>query len=283
VSGRTQSMLPHDTSTRVRGSPEELIHRVAEGGRALVALSGGVDSALVASLAHSALGNDALAVTVRSPAVARREVERARRVARAIGLAHVVLEADPLGNEEYRANRTDRCYFCRTVETSVLVDYGARASIVQYLDGVQQDDLADDRPGIRAMDEAGFVHPLLWVEWGKAEVRAEARRRGLPNWDEPSDACLSSRIARGEPVTRRLLEQIESAEAVLLALGFRRVRVRVQAGDARVEVDPAEVGRLRGEPIAGQVVRELTRLGFGHVTLDPTGYRGTLPSLPMVR
>ena len=245
-------------------------------------MSGGVDSSLVASLAYSALGADATAVTLSGPSVARREVERAKRVARSIGLEHLVLETDPLRREEYRANRDDRCYFCRVVETSVLVEFGATRSVVQYLDGLQKDDLADDRPGIRAMDEAGFLHPLLWVGWGKAEVRAVARRRGLPNWDEPSDACLASRVARGEPVTRELLEQVESAEAVLHELGFRRVRVRARGGGARVEVDPSEVGRLRSEPVAGHVVRELTRLGFATVTLDPDGYRIALTGLPMV-
>jgi len=262
--------------------PDTVVHRLRNGGRALVALSGGVDSSLVASLAFSALGADAIAVTLSGPAVARREVDRAKRVARSIGLPHLVLEADPLGREEYRANRGDRCYFCRSVETSVLVEFGTVRSVVQYLDGVQKDDLADDRPGIRAMDEAGFVHPLLWAGWGKAEVRAEARRRNLPNWDEPSDACLASRVARGEPVTRALLERVESAEAVLHELGFRRVRVRARGGGARVEVDPSEVARLRTEPVADRVVRELTRLGFANVTLDPEGYRGTGPGLPMV-
>lgn len=261
----------------------QVVHRIREGGRALVALSGGVDSALVASLAYSALGPDALAVTLSGPAVARREVERAREVARAIGIPHVILAADPLLREAYRANREDRCYHCRTVETSVMVEFGATHSVVQYLDGVQRDDLADDRPGIRAMNEAGFAHPLLWAGWGKAEVRVEARRRDLPNWDQPSDACLSSRIERGEPVTRPLLERVESAEGVLLDLGFRRVRVRVRQGEARVEVDPSEVARLRSEPLAGRVVRELRRLGFANVTLDPLGYRGGLGALPMVR
>ncbi|MGP8017181.1 MAG: ATP-dependent sacrificial sulfur transferase LarE [Thermoplasmata archaeon] len=263
-------------------SVDEVISRIREGGRAVVALSGGVDSSMVAALAYSALGPEALAVTLTGPAVSGAEVSRAERVAVTIGVEHTLLRVDPLSRQEYRANRPDRCYFCRSVETSVLREFGAARAAVQYLDGVHRDDLADDRPGLQAMDEAGFSHPLLWAGWGKAEIRAEARRRGLPNWDQPSDACLASRIAHGDPVTNELLARIESAEAVLLGLGFRRVRVRVRGGTARIEVDPSEVTRLRTEPLASEVTREVSRLGFPNVTIDPRGYPGTLRDLPVV-
>jgi pyridinium-3,5-biscarboxylic acid mononucleotide sulfurtransferase len=264
-------------------SADEIVAQIRNGGRAVVALSGGVDSSLVAALAFSALGPDAIAVTLTGPAISHGEVSRAQRVASSIGVEHVLLAVDPLERTEYRENRADRCYFCRSVETKVLREFGAARSVLQFLDGVQRDDLADDRPGLRAMEEAGFTHPLLWAGWGKAEVRAEARRRALPNWDQPSDACLASRIAHGDPVSRELLDRIESAEALLLARGFRRVRVRVRGGTARIEVDPSEVERLRAEPLAGEVVREVTRLGFTNVTIDPRGYPGAgleLPTLP---
>ncbi|HYA54573.1 MAG TPA: TIGR00268 family protein, partial [Thermoplasmata archaeon] len=175
----------------------------------------------------------------------------------------------------------DRCYHCRTVETAVLRSFGRRWQAAQYLDGVQREDLADERPGLRAMDEAGFQHPLLWAGWGKAEVRAEARRRGLPNWDQPSDACLASRVAHGDPVTAELLGRIESAERVLLDRGFRRVRVRVRAGAARIEVDPTEVPRLLEEPLASEVTQTIAGLGFAPVTVDPRGYHGALAPLAM--
>jgi uncharacterized protein len=261
---------------------DEVVARIRDGGRAVVALSGGVDSSLVAALAFSALGPEAVAVTLAGPAVSHAEVERAERVAAAIGVEHVLLSVDPLSRREYRENRPDRCYFCRSVETSVLREFGAARSVVQYLDGVHRDDLADDRPGLRAMDEAGFRHPLLWAGWGKAEVRAEARHRGLPNWDQPSDACLASRVAHGEPVSSELLARIESAERILLDRGFRRVRVRVRGGAARIEVDPAELSRLLAEPLASEVTREVTRIGFASVAIDPRGYPGVLVSLPTV-
>ena len=258
-------------------SPEQIERRIREGGRAVVALSGGVDSSLVAALAYSALGSEATAVTLTGAAVSSAETARATRVASEIGIAHVLLPADPLSSPEYRENRPDRCYFCRSVETSALLEFGRERSVRQYLDGVHRDDLRDDRPGLRAMDEAGFTHPLLWAEWGKSDVRAEAQRRRLPNWDQPSDACLASRIAHGDPVTRELLRRIEAAEIVVLDRGFRRVRVRVHGSSARVEVDPGEVPRLRAEPLAGEVVRAISGLGFSTVELDPRGYRGAAP------
>jgi uncharacterized protein len=263
-------------------SVDELIARIRDGGPALVALSGGVDSALVASLAHAALGPKVVAVTLVGPAVSEGEVARAGRVAAAIGLEHVLLRADPLSRTEYRANGPDRCYFCRSVETSVLREYGASRSVRQFLDGVQRDDLSDDRPGLRAMEEAGFQHPLLWAGWGKREVRGEAKRRGLPNWDQPSDACLASRVAHGEPVSAELLARIEAAERLLLDRGFRRVRVRVRSGAARIEVDPSEVSRLLEEPLASAVLGAVAGVGFSSVTVDPRGYRGALAGLTMV-
>jgi pyridinium-3,5-biscarboxylic acid mononucleotide sulfurtransferase len=262
----------------VRRSEPEIVDRIRGGGPALVALSGGVDSSLVAALAHEALGREAEAVTLSGPAVSRAEVERARRVAESVGITHVVLEVDPLVQPEYRANPTNRCYFCRSVETRALRSFGDPQGIAQYLDGVHSDDLADDRPGLRAMDEAGFSHPLLWAGWTKADVRAAARTRHLANWDWPSDACLASRIAHGDPISRELLGRVEAAESVLLRRGFRRVRVRVRGGGARLEVDPAEVARLSAPPLASEVEDAIRQLGFDPVTIDPQGYGGRPPS-----
>ncbi len=252
-------------------------------GPALVALSGGVDSSLVASLAHEALGDRAVAVTVANSALAPRESRLAARVAASIGIAHTVLGAEPLDRPEYRANGPDRCYFCRAVETAALRSYGGSHGVAQYLDGIHLDDLADDRPGIRAVNEAGFSHPLLWAGWAKRNVREIARTRGLPNWDRPSDACLASRVARGERIDAELLARVDTAEEFLLAQGFRRVRVRTRAGAARVEVDPDEVPRLLGEPIAGEVTRRLAALGFSSVTLDPRGYPGAREPIAVLR
>ncbi len=251
----------------------ELLGALGKGGPTLVAMSGGVDSSVVALLAHRALGPLAYAATLASPAVSPREVERSREVARAIGIAHVVLTADPLSVGEYRANPTNRCYFCRRTEAGELRRWGAAHGIHRYVDGVHLDDLADDRPGLAAMAEAGFEHPLLVGGWRKADVRAFAHEAGLPNWDQPSDACLASRVRHGVPIDAGLLDRVRRAEERLLDRGFRRVRVRTDGRSARVVVDAAEVPRLTAEPLATVVLAELKDLGFADVVLDADGYR----------
>jgi pyridinium-3,5-biscarboxylic acid mononucleotide sulfurtransferase len=260
-----------------------LARRIAEGGRSVVALSGGVDSAVVAALAFEALGADAVAVTLRGPAVAQSEVDRAIRVAREIGIDHRVLTVDPLEHAEYRANPTNRCYFCRTVEASRLLAFGREWGARQYLDGIHTDDLSDDRPGLVAMNEAGFHHPLAESGWTKADVRQAARARGLTNAEQPSDACLASRVVHGQPIDAPLLARIEAAEKVLLDRGFRRVRVRVRGDSARIEVDPSEVARLVAVPMADDVVTAVRAVGFGSVAIDPNGYGHRPPPLEVLR
>lgn len=270
---RTMTAPGERTGEPARRSPEEIVRHIGAGGRAVVALSGGVDSASVAALAFRALGTDTLAVTLSGPALAPGELERAEAVGRRLGLPVATLPIDPVAEPRYAANPANRCYFCRTVEAAALVRFGQAHGAVQLLDGVHLDDLGDDRPGLRALDEAGFVHPLLWAGWRKDDVRAFARAAGLPNAEAPSESCLASRIAHGEPVTAALLERIRSAEQWLHELGFRRVRLRVAGRGARVEVDPGEVEHLLQPPIAAQVHAELGRRGFVPVELDPVGYR----------
>jgi pyridinium-3,5-biscarboxylic acid mononucleotide sulfurtransferase len=276
-------MLPSTSPAAGVPWPERrLVAAIAEGGPALVALSGGVDSGLVAALAHEALGRQALAVTVQSRSLAARELTRAREVATAIGLEHRTVFAEPLERAEYRRNEADRCYHCRSVETGALRALGRAEGFAQYLDGIHQDDLRDDRPGLRAMDEAGFRHPLLEAGWGKARVRSVARARGLPNWDQPSDACLASRVARGEPVSAELLGRIERAEAIVLARGFRRVRVRVRGGAARLEVGPEELARLEPGPLVEELLEAIRAIGFDPVSVDPLGYGAARSPLPVI-
>ncbi|MCI4364018.1 MAG: ATP-dependent sacrificial sulfur transferase LarE [Thermoplasmata archaeon] len=252
--------------------PEELVSCIRERGPATVALSGGVDSAVVALLARDALGPDAHAATILGPAVSGEEGRWAAEVVRFLGIDHEFLEADPLASPEYRANTSDRCFHCRTVEGGRIRSWAASRGISQLLDGTHRDDLGEHRPGIRAMEEAGFLHPLLDAGWGKREVRSFAEARGLPNHDLPSNACLASRIATGEPITPQTLALVESAESEVRALGFRQVRVRLRAGGARVEVGPEELARLFEPDTMALLERRLTRLGLGGVSFDPEGY-----------
>ncbi len=255
-------------------APEAIEARLRAGGRTLVALSGGVDSAVVAYLAHRALGADALAVTLVGSAVSAEERRAAAASARAIGIEAHVLDADPIELAEYRENPEDRCYYCRKVETRALRSFGDPRGVRQYVDGVHADDLGGDRPGLRAMAEAGFLHPLLDAGWGKREVRAFAREAGLPSWERPSNACLASRVAHGERISAALLGRIDRAETLLREIGFRQVRVRVRAGVGHVEVGPSEVAQLFEPATAARVTAELRVQGFERVVLDRDGYHG---------
>jgi pyridinium-3,5-biscarboxylic acid mononucleotide sulfurtransferase len=267
---------PMASATTLEGpaSTEAIVAALREGGPAVVALSGGVDSAVVAAFAVEALGAQARAVTITGPAVSSSEVDRAREAARHLGIAHELLALDPLSDVRYAANPSNRCYFCRQHEMGALRAWGTERGAQSFLDGVHLDDLGDDRPGIVAMDEAGFTHPLLIARWRKADVRAEGRRRGLPHWDAPSDACLASRIPHGTAISLPMLRQVERAEAAIRPLGFARVRVRSDGRTARVEVEPAEVRRLLEPGVSREVRARLAALGLADVVLDPAGYHG---------
>ncbi|HZY70281.1 MAG TPA: ATP-dependent sacrificial sulfur transferase LarE [Thermoplasmata archaeon] len=264
---------PSGSIAPVPRTPEEVVRHIASGGRTVVALSGGVDSASVAALTHRALGDGALAVVLTGPALPPGELDRALAVGATVGISVTTVPIDPVAEPRYAANPSNRCYFCRTVEAAALVRFGREHGAVQYVDGVHVDDLSDDRPGLRALDEAGFSHPLLWGGWRKRDVRAFARSIDLPNAEIPSESCLASRIPHGEPVTAPLLERIRGAEEWLHTQGFQRVRVRVTGASARVEVDASEVDDLLRPMMAQRVLAELTRLGFESVQLDPGGYR----------
>jgi pyridinium-3,5-biscarboxylic acid mononucleotide sulfurtransferase len=183
----------------------------------------------------------------------------------------VLLASDPLTDQRYAENPTNRCYFCRNHEGDLLQSWGRDHSIAVYLDGIHLDDLGDDRPGLQAMNEHGFRHPLAEAGWKKADIRVFAHSVGLSTWDRPSNACLASRIAHGQSITSPLLKQIARAEEWVSARGYRRVRVRVSGGHARVEVDPEDVPELMAEAVP--LTEALTGLGFATVEIDPDGYR----------
>ncbi len=266
-----------------RGLPawsRSLLQEVGRHGSSVVALSGGVDSALVAWAAREALPDRSVAVTITSPALARGERDRARAVAEFLGLPHREVPVDPLKDPRYAANPRDRCYFCRAQEGDALGEIARSLGYAVVMDGVHRDDLGEDRPGLRALAERGVVHPLLEVGAGKQEIRALALAVGLPNHDAPSNSCLASRVAHGEPISVEILERVERAESFLADLGFRQVRVRTRSGEARVEVEPSQVSRLRSPDTSQKVRRHLQSLGFTSVELDPYGYRPSGARIP---
>ncbi len=240
---------------------------------AVVALSAGVDSSLVALLAHKALGDHAVAVTGVSESLPPRELEIAQETAKEIGIKHLVVQTYELQNPEYASNRADRCYYCKDTLYRELRTLANGLGLEEILDGTQVDDLGDDRPGFRAAQEAGVKSPLLMASFSKAEVRETARVLGLSVWDKPAMPCLSSRINHGEEVTTDKLGMIGQAELYIKELtGVRNLRVRYSNSAARIEVAPEERKLFFDETVIDQVDRTLKGLGFMTVTLDLKGY-----------
>ena len=242
-------------------------------GRVLVAYSGGVDSGLVARVAHDALGMSALAVIADAESLSRRELEEAMQEADEIGIDLRVIRVSELANDEYVANPSNRCYFCRKELGAALRPLAADLGIRTIADGVNVSDLGDHRPGIQAMNEEGFWHPLVEFGLTKSDVRALSKHLGLSFHDKPSNACLSSRIAYGEVITLEKLNRVESAEEALRALGFRVVRVRAHEGIARIEVPREDLPRIVEPAMAEKVARAVRDAGFVYVTIDLLGYR----------
>jgi uncharacterized protein len=240
---------------------------------AVVALSAGVDSSLVALLAHKALGDHAVAVTGVSESLPPHELEIAKETAKEIGIEHLVVQTDELQNPEYASNRADRCYYCKDTLYRELRTVADSLGFEAILDGTQVDDLSDDRPGFRAAEEAGVKSPLLMAFFSKADVRETARVLGLAVWDKPAMPCLSSRITHGEEVTTNKLGMIGQAELYIKELtGVRNLRVRYSNGSARIEVAPEERKVFFDEAVMDRVDRALRQLGFLTVTLDLKGY-----------
>ncbi len=266
-------MTTSTESLRLLEIKEKMAAAMQAHGRVLIAFSGGVDSGLVAKVAFDALGADALAVIADAESVSRREVREAVDEAGEIGIAVRVLPMSELANEHYTANPTNRCYFCRKELGSVLRPLAEELGFRVIADGVNVSDLGEYRPGIQAMNEEGFWHPLVEFGLAKSDVRALARDLGLSFHDKPSNACLSSRVAYGELITVDKLRSVEAAEEAIRALGFRIVRVRAHEGIARIEVPREDLPRIVQPETAEKIARAVREAGFVYATVDLLGYR----------
>jgi pyridinium-3,5-biscarboxylic acid mononucleotide sulfurtransferase len=238
----------------------------------IVAYSGGVDSADLALIASRTLGDRAVAVTADSPSYPERHRQMAAQIAQQFGLRHEIIHTSELERPEYRANPTNRCYYCKHELYTHLSRLAAdRHAIV--VDGNNADDRGDYRPGREAAREFGVRSPLDEVNLTKDEIRELSKQAGLPTWDEPASACLSSRIPYHTEVTDEKLRMIERAEQALRTLGFRVCRVRHHDELARVEIARAEMPRAAEPEMAAAIVRELKTIGYRYVSLDLQGYR----------
>ena len=241
-------------------------------GSVIVAYSGGVDSAYLAWVANDALGERAVAITADSPSYPERHRQMATQIARQFGLRHEIIHTHELDRPEYRANPANRCYYCKHELYTHLARIATERDAI-VLDGNNADDRGDYRPGRQAAREFGVRSPLDDVDLGKDEIRELARRAGLPVWDEPASACLSSRIPYHTEVTDEKLRRIERAEDVLRTHGFRVCRVRHHDDLARIELGRAELARALEPETSAALVRELKAIGYRYVTLDLQGYR----------
>jgi uncharacterized protein len=250
-----------------------LVERLESFPSLVVAYSGGVDSAYLAWMANRVLGTRALSVTADSPSYPERHRQMALAIARDFRLQHEIISTHELDRAEYRANPANRCYFCKHELYSTLSVLARERGFDAIADGNNADDRGDYRPGRQAAREFGVVSPLDDAALSKADIRALSQEAGLPTWDEPASACLSSRIPYFSEVTDDKLRAIEQAEEAIRSLGFRVLRVRHHGDIARIELGQSELARAFEPAIADAIDRALRALGFKYVTVDLRGYR----------
>ena len=259
------------TDTTLAGKLSDLKRLMAQMDSIIVAYSGGVDSTFVTAVARDVLGERALAITGVSPSIPKPEVEEAKALAREIGIAHELIDTREMDDPGYVANSPDRCFHCKDELYDRLTEIAGERGFNCVIDGCNLDDTGDFRPGRRAAASHGVRSPLVEAGLTKDDIRALSRERGLPTWDKPAMACLSSRIPYGTPVTIEALDRIGEAEAYLRSLGLRQLRVRHHEDVARIETDEAGLELLIAR--RAEVVERLKALGYLYVTLDLAGYR----------
>ncbi len=261
-------------SAALKIKQDKLIGDLRALGRVLVAYSGGTDSAYLAWAAKQALGDNAVAVTADSPSVPRSHMRDAAALTRDFGIRHEIIETREFENPEYAENNPDRCFYCKDELFRRMEELSARFPGQTIVYGVNTDDLGDYRPGQKAARIHEVKAPLMDAGLSKREIRELSRLAGLPTWDRPAAACLSSRVAYGTKVTVENIQQVETAEEALKVIGFRQFRVRYHSAElVRVEIAREELPKALSLEVFDEISRRLKSIGFKYVTLDLEGYR----------
>src|SRR5881397_2367477 len=263
-------MLLSPVRTGLQAKMEKVVHIISQFNGAVVALSAGVDSSLVAALARRALGDRVVAVTALSESLAPGEMEIAQKTATQIGIRHIIVRTDEVHNANYKANPSNRCYYCKETLYRELRRQAGKSKFEAILDGTHLDDLGETRPGLLAAKDAGVRSPLAEAGFSKKDVRETARLLGLEVWDKPAMPCLSSRISHVEEITVEKLSQVGKAESVVKRIsGARDIRVRHHGEVAAIEVSQEELPLFHRDGLMKQVEKDLGLIGFTRVTLGP--------------
>ena len=266
-------MNEHNISSEILQKYDSLRDRLKSMKRVLVAFSGGVDSTFLLKVARDVLGDDVLAVIASSETYPEREQQEAQRFAEDLQVRYKVIQTKELDDPSFRDNPPERCYFCKKELFSRLKEIAAAEKIPHVCDGFNFEDTFDFRPGFRAAEELEVRSPLKEAGLGKSEIRLLSRMLGLPTWDKPAMACLSSRFPYFTRIDKESLRRIDAAEDYLKARGFVQLRVRHHGDIARIEVLPQDFSRIMAEEVRTGIVENLKKLGYLYVTIDLAGYR----------